>query len=256
MGFVPHFSAPVGATPATVTTAQNAANAAQSTANAALPKAGGTLTGLVLGAKSSDINSSAPDLSAATGNSVDITGTTTITAFGTVAAGTRMFLRFTGILTITYNGTSMILPGARDIKTEAGDTAIFESLGSGNWVCLAFLRSNGLGLGDVEIININTSPTLTADQLRGQLITLTGAITPKLPVAQIGMNAAMISLDATAKNIDPDDGDHFVLNGTALGAGHKALSASLAGDTLAFICIAANTWEIIPGINVNWTDGG
>jgi hypothetical protein len=54
---------------------------------------------------------------------VEITGTTTITGFGTNYEGPR-FLRFTGALTLTHNATTLNLPGSANITTEAGDTAI------------------------------------------------------------------------------------------------------------------------------------
>lgn len=70
-----------------------------------------------------------------------VSGTTTITAFGTVRTGTVRFLRFSGALTLTHNATSLILPGAANITTAAGDTAVFVSEGSGNWRCLAYQRA-------------------------------------------------------------------------------------------------------------------
>lgn len=89
--------------------------------------------------KGSDIASaSTVDLSTATGNFVHITGTTTITALGTVAAGQVFVLVFDGALTFTHNGTSLILPAAANITTAAGDIAIMVSEGSGNWRCLSF----------------------------------------------------------------------------------------------------------------------
>lgn len=63
----------------------------------------------------------------------DVTGTTTITSLGTAAAGTKRTLRFTGALTLTHNGTSLILPGSTNITTVNGDVGEFVSLGSGNW---------------------------------------------------------------------------------------------------------------------------
>jgi hypothetical protein len=74
------------------------------------------------------------DLGAAVGRIVDVTGTTPITSFGTVAAGVWRIVRFTGALTLTHNATSLILPGAANITTAAGDCAVAVSLGSGNWV--------------------------------------------------------------------------------------------------------------------------
>jgi hypothetical protein len=81
------------------------------------------------------------DLSAATGNFVHVTGTTTITSLGTVGAGLVYYVTFDGILTLTHNGTSLILPGANSITTAAGDIGIFVSEGAGNWRCVAFTRA-------------------------------------------------------------------------------------------------------------------
>lgn len=99
-------------------------------------------------AKGSDIASATTtDIGAATGNFVDVTGTTTITGLGTVQAGSIRFVRFTGILTLTHNGTSLILPTTANITTAANDRAIFSSLGSGNWICLSYQRADGTALG-------------------------------------------------------------------------------------------------------------
>jgi len=83
------------------------------------------------------------DIGAATSNLVEVSGTTTITALGTVAAGATRFVRFTGALTLTHNGTSLILPTSANIATAAGDEAVFESLGSGNWRCKSYSMING-----------------------------------------------------------------------------------------------------------------
>lgn len=73
-------------------------------------------------------------------NNISITGTTTISAFDTYAEGALRYIVFAGALTLTYNGTSMQLPGAASILTVAGDSALFKSLGGGNWKCIAYTR--------------------------------------------------------------------------------------------------------------------
>jgi Chaperone of endosialidase len=90
--------------------------------------------------KGADIASAGTtDLGAAEGLQHDITGTTTITSFGTVRAGVWKMLQFDGALTLTHNATSLILPGAENITTAAGDCAIFCSEGSGNWRCYSYV---------------------------------------------------------------------------------------------------------------------
>ena len=97
-----------------------------------------------LSTKSSNIASATTtDLSTATGTLVHITGTTTITGFGTCAAGVERTVVFDGALTLTHNGTSLVLPGAANIVTTAGDTATFRSEGSGNWRCILYQRVSG-----------------------------------------------------------------------------------------------------------------
>lgn len=76
------------------------------------------------------------------GSYVHITGTTTITSFGTIAAGVSRVVVFDGVLTLTHNPTSLILPGGVNITTAAGDVAQFISEGSGNWRCMGYMRAN------------------------------------------------------------------------------------------------------------------
>ena len=114
-------------------------------------RAGGTMTGTLAftsaainEAKGADIASATTtNIGAATGNYVDVTGTTTITGLGAVQAGTERTVTFTGILTLTHNATSLILPGGANITTAAGDVATFVSLGSGNWKCVGYQRATG-----------------------------------------------------------------------------------------------------------------
>lgn len=86
------------------------------------------------------------DIGAATGNYVVVSGTTTITELGTIQAGTRRIVEFSGVLTLTHNATSLILPGGSNITTAAGDCATFVSEGSGNWRCVDYTKANGRAL--------------------------------------------------------------------------------------------------------------
>lgn len=95
---------------------------------------------------SSVASASTVDMSTVDGDFVEITGTTTITSLGTVNAGIRKVVEFAGALTLTHNGTSLILPTSANITTVAGDTAEFVSLGSGNWKCLWYMRQAGTAL--------------------------------------------------------------------------------------------------------------
>ncbi|HEY0265713.1 MAG TPA: DUF2793 domain-containing protein [Rhizomicrobium sp.] len=82
------------------------------------------------------------DLGAAGSLSVCITGATTITGFGAGASLLR-FVRFAQALTLTHNAASLILPGAANIVTAAGDMAVFESDSAGHWRCIGYQRAHG-----------------------------------------------------------------------------------------------------------------
>jgi hypothetical protein len=153
--------------------------------------------------KGADIASATTtDIGAATGNYVDITGTVTITGLGTITAGAQRVVQFDGILTLTHSGTALILPGAANITTAAGDTAGFVSLGSGNWKCEWYTKSSGAGLVQVS---------------------LTAGVTGTLPVANGGTGAST----HTANNV-------------LVGAGASAI-ASIAPSTIGNVLTSNGT---------------
>jgi hypothetical protein len=98
----------------------------------------------VLYAAEADIASATTTaIGATSSHHLRITGTTTITSFGSIAAGTRKKVRFQGALTLTHNGTSLILPGGASITTAANDRLEALSLGSGNWIVLWYQKADG-----------------------------------------------------------------------------------------------------------------
>jgi predicted ribosome-associated RNA-binding protein Tma20 len=132
-----------------------------------------------LGRKGTDIASAATtDIASATADFVDVTGTTTITALGTANAGVERTIRFTGALTLTHNGTSLILPGAVNITTANGDIAIFRSLGSGNWVCVSYFRASGANLViNFKGADIASAATVDLATVTGDFVDITGTTT-------------------------------------------------------------------------------
>ena len=92
-------------------------------------------------------SASTTDLGTIASHNVNITGTTGITAFGSSASATfpEYQLTFAGALTITYNASSMITPGAGDITTVANSTAVAVYLGSGNWRIKSYTPYTGTG---------------------------------------------------------------------------------------------------------------
>jgi hypothetical protein len=106
-----------------------------------LPLAGGKLTGaLNLASLVTVASATTTPIGAAASNAMRISGTTTITAFDSIADGAQRQLIFQDALTLTHSATALILPGAANITTAAGDTATFLSIGSGNWRCTSYIR--------------------------------------------------------------------------------------------------------------------
>lgn len=107
-----------------------------------------------LGAAVQLASAATTDLGAQASNVVQVTGTTTITSFGSSASLSRplYFLQFTGNLNLTYNATSMILPGGHNFAARAGDAAIALYLGSGNWQILMYQRASGLPYGSQAFV--------------------------------------------------------------------------------------------------------
>lgn len=127
----------------------------QSPLTANLPAAGRKITGLGAGVVAGDslrfeqLFSQGAEQDIASAATVDIgglnttiariTGTTTITSFGTNYNGPR-YVRFAGALLLTHNATTLILPGGANITTAAGDRAILTPIGNPatGWQVLAY----------------------------------------------------------------------------------------------------------------------
>lgn len=88
-------------------------------------------------------SSSTVAIGAAAGNSINITGTTGITAFDTVQAGTIRRLRFAGAVTLTHSASLFLPNNGKNITTAANDELEFLSLGSGNWKCTDYQPAAG-----------------------------------------------------------------------------------------------------------------
>ena len=96
------------------------------------------------------------DIGAQTSPFVRITGTTTITSFGTNYVGAK-FLRFASSLTLTHNATTLILPGQADIVAQSNDVCIAIPYASG-WRVLAYTRYDN---APVLVASGTHTPTLT-----------------------------------------------------------------------------------------------
>lgn len=132
------------------------------------------------------------NLSSADGNFVHITGTTTISSFGSASPGSRFILCFDGILTLTYNATSLILPGSANITTAAGDCAMVISEGSSNWRVVGYFPISGGGGGGGTVTSVTATAPLSS----------TGGSAPDISIPQANgtTNGFLDSADWTTFN--------------------------------------------------------
>lgn len=94
------------------------------------------------------------------GNYWHVTGAVAITSISSLPAGTVIKLEFDGILTLTHNATTLILQGATNYTTAAGDVFELVSEGSGNW------RETGRGLA-ATATGFGAVPSLTLSTTGG-----------------------------------------------------------------------------------------
>ena len=168
-------------------------SAVQTAVNTKLDGTGGTLSGdlSVSGAqiqwsKGADVASNGALAVLTDGNYFDVTGTTTITSINTTGgAGTLIKLHFDGACQLTHHASNLILAGAENFTTEAGDELEFVEYDTGKYRmtgwCLAgtapggggggaFLGEGASGAsvgssGDIIRVNeatLNTSQTMAA----------------------------------------------------------------------------------------------
>jgi hypothetical protein len=168
--------------------------------------------------KGADVASAATlNLDTATGDLVDVTGTTTITAV-TLTEGRECTVRFTEALVLTA-GVSLILPaGASNITTAAGDIGVFRGYASGVVRCIIYQRKDGTSLsifpaGTRMLFHQTAAPTgwtkdtATANLNDGGLRTTTGAVSPGGTVAFSTVFGTARTTSATA----PGSTDGFTL---------------------------------------------
>lgn len=162
----------------------------QSPPSANIPMAGKKFTGLAAGIVAGDslrweqlfsqgveqdiVSAATTDIGALNTAVVRITGTTTITSFGTNYNGPR-YVRFAGALLLTHNASTLILPTGSNITTTAGDRAILVPVGSpgSGWQVVAYQRGDGVSAPENQIINGNFSVNQLA--VSGSVVLAAGA---------------------------------------------------------------------------------
>jgi len=125
-------------------------------------------------------SSSTVDLSTADGHTIPISGSNTVTSYGTEVSGIEYLLTATGAHVIK-NSSAIALPGAADITTAAGDYWLVESKGSGNWVVPFFGRASGAPMGpysDTSTVISKSGSAAANIRFSASLVTAARVVTP------------------------------------------------------------------------------
>lgn len=205
--------------------------------------------GDALSVKGADIASATTtDLSTATGQYVHITGTTTITAFGTMAAGVKRQIEYTGALTLTHNATSLILLIGANRTTAAGDIEGLISEGSGNWRETSYHTAGAVGLVASKNLSDVTTPATAIANIGGLPLaggTMSGAI------AMGAQN--LLNVGTTTRKTRIDDGNSSTAQTIDFSTGNDHKSTLTANTTYTFTApsgtnpIASLSLEIVQG---------
>ena len=211
----------------------------------------GTFTSKVNLALGASIASAASvNINNATGNTLFITGTTTITSFSTAdQAGIKRTLIFNDAVLLT-NSASLVLFGGANITTVAGDVAEFIAETTTVWRMVGFFRSTGYTGGQTDSDGILNGAVIAAK------IGDAAVIPSKLRVKTV---SALSDADATLTN-DQLLGGVFTITPTAnrdlttpTGTNICAsLTGYQTGTSFEFtiVCLAAFTARLVAGVGV------
>ena len=171
------------------------------------------------------------------GNSAHVTGTTTITGFGTApTAGLIRWIIFDGALTLTHNGSTLVLPGAANITTAANDRALVYSDTTTKAVVIAYVKAG---------IIFPASGTLA--RISGESFSAIAALALRDTSAAFDVTVAATSTSATLTagcilTLDMGNVAHTVKFGTTA---NTITFPNTSSDTVAMLAVA-NTFS---GVN-------
>jgi hypothetical protein len=226
---------PVGKTPIAQVLISSATTALTNTLITDERALGGASIGVV--PASSTLSSAATtDLGTATTNLVNVTGSATVTSFGSSAKAQSplYFLYFAAGITLTYNASAIKIPGNDDILTQVNDFAIALYLGAGVWQILSYFPGNGRDLGDLGYPSLASASTVDLGSKRSKNILITGSAT----ITSFGSTSPV----GDTKGVVFNGPLLLTYDATNLILPSLANITTEAGDTAEAFCYAAGKW--------------
>lgn len=212
------------------------------------------------------VSGATTDLGANSGLVQEVSGVAAITSLGTVSAGIWKIVRFQGAATLTH-AASLVLPGAANIVTAAGDHMLAYSRGSGNWTVPLYQRADGSPPAFITGFTAETSPA------KGDLAAIYD-LTATAPRKMTLENLLKVVNDLTNKAAPVANADYLLAYDTAGAASAKVLFSDFAstaaeivtgtdvtkfmapGNFAANSTVASAGHFILPGgIQINWGTG-
>jgi hypothetical protein len=208
-----------------------------------------------------------PAIGAAAGNSINMTGTTSITGFDDHALGTQRLIVFSGILTLTYDANALILPTNTDIVTAVGDTCLMEQIGTGpaKWRCQFYQRRDGKAVasdtatttteGVVELATLaevqtgtDTSRVPSVESMRDGLWIATSENTTGTEVEVTGIPSWASVIIITLVNVGTNGTNNLLLrlgdSGGYESTGYVGCSTLLKGSGFPFVTFNSTAFHI------------
>ncbi|WP_246153890.1 DUF2793 domain-containing protein [Methylobacterium oryzihabitans] len=184
------------------------------------------------------------DLGAAATLKVAVTGSATVTSFGTSPNRVRL-LRFTGAVTLAHSAAGLILPAGTSLVTAAGDTCLALSDAAGVWRVWHYQRASGKSLAGPSAAEIAdaTATGRAALTAAGAAALATAAglgtgASPTFAGLTAGAGARATTIDASGR-VTSDYADnglvvvHTLTNGGITAAGHGVAWSARLGSSLA-----------------------
>lgn len=212
-----------------------------------------TLVGSPAAAESTVASATTTNIGAANTMSVAISGTATITAFDTVASGTKRLCRATGAFTLTNSG-NLVCPGGANITAAAGDLFWAETTGGGVWYIGPYQRASGQALVTTVVTDAGVAGTTRNAKMNITAASSSGTFTADEVVVETALGGSSLKLSSYNQTVNlATTGAGGMDTGTAPVSGFVSVYAIAKPDgtkSILACAVATSSGTIYSGANM------